>query len=313
MQFQTADLFIKMITTNIPTGLNFSARECLWYLYRGFDEVIYRVVNDKVIRAFSFDGRKILVSIQLLDNEIQIEWLAGDNDPLLIAQSADFVKEWLDVEKDLDPFYNLLSVHPALSYMSADFKGLRLIGMPDLFEALCWAIIGQQINLSFAHKLKRRLVEAYGEYIEWDTEHYYIFPHPAVIATLDPLELQPMQFSAGKAKYIIGLAKAFADGTISKEKLIELPDFTSRQQNLTALKGIGTWTANYALMKSLKEPSSVPYGDAGLNNALLKHGLIESKIDTNGIIAIFKNFKGWEAYLVIYLWRSLAPLPEIKL
>jgi DNA-3-methyladenine glycosylase II len=294
----------------IPAGPYFSEQECLWYLYRGYDEVIYRVIDDRIIRAFSFGGRKLLVSIQLLKTEICIELLAGDDDHLLLERAGQFVKEWLDIENNLAPFYELLAGHATLSYMAKEFGGLRSIGIPDLFEALCWAIIGQQINLSFAHKLKRRLVEAYGEYMAWNNGRYYIFPEPAVIATLDPLQLQAMQFSASKAKYLIGLANAFADGTISKGKLMQLPDFASRQQFLTGLKGIGTWTANYALMKSLKEPSSIPYGDAGLNNALLKHGLIKDKADKESMATLFNQFKGWEAYLVIYLWRSLAVRPD---
>jgi DNA-3-methyladenine glycosylase II len=293
----------------IPVGQHFNAQECLWYLHRGYNEVTYRVLADRVIRAFCFDEQNILVSIQLLKNEVRVEQLAGDNNPSILQKVARFVMEWFDMDTDLAPFYQLLGGHPVLGYMAKEYNGLRLIGMPDLFEALCWAIIGQQINLSFAHKLKRRLAETYGDFIEWNGERYYIFPKPEILATIDPLELQPMQFSASKARYLVGLAKAFADGAISKEKLAALPDFASRQQYLLNQKGIGTWTANYALMKSLKEPSSVPYGDAGLNNALIKHGLITDKTDHNTITALFEQFKGWEAYLVIYLWRSLAPLP----
>jgi 3-methyladenine DNA glycosylase/8-oxoguanine DNA glycosylase len=75
---------------------------------------------------------------------------------------------------------------------------------------------------------------------------------------------------------------------------------------LTAIRGIGVWTANYALMKTLKQLQAIPYGDVGLLNALLNHGLIKDKKDTAGIEQLFRRFKGWESYLVFYLWRSLA-------
>ena len=48
------------------------------------------------------------------------------------------------------------------------YYGLRTLGIPDLFEALSWGIIGQQINLTYAYTLKRRLVEQFGSYVEWD-------------------------------------------------------------------------------------------------------------------------------------------------
>ena len=236
--------------------------------------------------------------------------MTGDNNPQLLERVKGFVNDWFDLGPDLQPFYDLLAMDSALAYMPAAFNGLRLIGIPDLFEALCWAVTGQQINLTFAHKLKRRLVEAYGDYVLWQGERYYTFPDAAVIATLLPDDLRPMQFSASKANYLINIARAFADGSLDKGKLLQLSTFAERQQCLTAIKGIGTWTANYVLMKSLKDPSSIPYGDAGLNNTLIRHGLMQSKTDLLGLNTIFQKFTGWEAYLVIYLWRSLAPMPS---
>ncbi len=85
-----------------------------------------------------------------------------------------------------------------------------------------------------------------------------------------------------------------------------LPGLTSKQQALTQLKGIGIWTAHYALMKSLREPASVPHGDVGLLNALSNHSIIAERSETGKIERLFKQFKGWESYLVFYLWRSLA-------
>lgn len=78
---------------------------------------------------------------------------------------------------------------------------------------------------------------------------------------------------------------------------------------LMSVKGIGIWTANYALMKSLKEQSSIPYGDAGLLQALLIHNIITDKKDGLQIRNFFQEMRGWESYVVFYLWRSLAKKP----
>ena len=115
-----------------------------------------------------------------------------------------------------------------------------------------------------------------------------------------------MQFSDRKAEYIITIAKAFSAGEMSKELLQLLPTLQAKQESLTKIKGIGIWTANYALMKSLREPASVPHGDVGLLNALSNHGIIKDRTEISKIESLFKKFKGWESYLVFYLWRSLA-------
>ncbi|WP_315825056.1 hypothetical protein [Paraflavitalea speifideaquila] len=98
----------------------------------------------------------------------------------------------------------------------------------------------------------------------------------------------------------------FAEGEISKRLLQELASYEEQVKLLTGIRGIGIWTANYALMKTLKQLQAIPYGDAGLLNALLNHQLIKDKKDTVGIDELFGGFKGWESYLVFYLWRSLS-------
>jgi DNA-3-methyladenine glycosylase II len=115
-----------------------------------------------------------------------------------------------------------------------------------------------------------------------------------------------MQFSEKKAEYTIGIARAFLEGRLDKEKIASLPDLAARKKALTDHKGIGVWTANYALMKSLKEPECIPHGDIGLLNALSYHNIINDRKEQEKIDALFSAFAGWESYLVFYLWRSLA-------
>jgi DNA-3-methyladenine glycosylase II len=55
----------------------------------------------------------------------------------------------------------------------------------------------------------------------------------------------------------------------------------------------------------MRERSCIPYGDAGLIKALINHNVVISKQDLAGMDNIFKEFNGWESYLVFYLWRSL--------
>ena len=273
---------------------------------REFDDCMYQVYSDKVRRAFSFNGHKILVDILFNGNGLKIEWLAGEPTQDNIAYVNNFVADWFDVESDLTRFYKLLENQEALSYMTEAFNGLHFVGMPDLFESLLWAIMGQQINLRFAYKIKRRMVETYGTAVEFEDEKYWTFPPPGVIATLSVPELKELQLSAKKAEYILNIAHAFLDGTLNREVLLNLPNLEARLNLLTGIKGIGVWTANYVLMKSLKENSAVPYGDVGLQKALVAHHLIADKSDKLGIRRFYESMGGWESYASLYLWRSMA-------
>jgi DNA-3-methyladenine glycosylase II len=119
-----------------------------------------------------------------------------------------------------------------------------------------------------------------------------------------------MQFSKSKALYLTLIARAFASKQLSKEGLQQLPDLVSRQKALMDIKGVGLWTANYTLMKCLKERSCIPFGDAGLLNALLNHGIIADKKNPREIEGFFSVYATWESYLVFYLWRSLSKRSE---
>ena len=226
----------------------------------------------------------------------------GNNSEKQIIES---VKDWFDYDRDLSSFYKLLKKDSELKYMTSEYKGLRLMAIPDLFEALCWSIIGQQINLTFAYKLKRRFTEIYGTKLTYENSDYYLFPKPEIVENIKVEDLLPLQFSNRKAEYLIEIAKQFVSGNISKEILSSKPT-NEAIGLLVSVRGIGEWTANYALMKSLKRLECVTYGDVGLYNALHNLKGFDKRPSRETLDLFFDNFKDWEAYTVFYLWRSLA-------
>lgn len=295
----------RTIRISLPDLFDF--KECLWFLDRNFDDCMHRVADEAATRAISIEGQQFVIRVAQRQRVLQVTLLEGVSTPASKALIRDYVIHWLDLDKDIAPFYQLLQKDERLAYMCTGFKGLRLIAIPDLFEAICWSIIGQQINLTFAYKLKRRLTEAFGTAILHEDTPYWLFPEPAVLAGAEKEVLRSMQFSEKKAEYVIGIAQAFAGQKLSKELITALPDLAQKQKILTSFRGIGIWTANYALMKSLKDPLCIPHGDVGLLKALVNHGIIKERNDTAAIDRFFKKFRGWESYLVFYLWRSLAP------
>lgn len=285
----------------------FSFRECLWFLDRGYDDCLFRIHNQQLTKFMLLGKTPILFRISDRGSELSVQLLHGTVSAEQMPVLRNHIMEWFDMHKDLSPFYTLLQKDKKLQYMPADFEGLRLISITDLFEALCWSIIGQQINLTFAYRLKRRLVETFGTALTYEDHTYHLFPPPEKLASLSVDDLRPLQYSQSKARYLIGIAQAFAEKKLSYEMLAALNDFNSMQQALISHKGIGVWTANYVLMKTMRVPDAIPYGDVGLLKALETHGIIKERSEAEKIDRFFKKYKGWEAYLVFYLWRSLAP------
>ena len=185
------------------------------------------------------------------------------------------------------------------------FYGLRNMGIPDLFEALCWGILGQQINLSYAYTLKRRLVESFGRSMEWEGKRYWLFPNPEDIAQLTVEDLSELKMTVKKCEYLIGVAQLMVEGSLSKELLRSVGDFKVAEKMLTKIRGIGPWTANYVLMRCLRFSNSFPIDDVGLHNAI-KHVLGTSRKPTKEeILKLAAPWKNWESYATFYLWRFL--------
>jgi DNA-3-methyladenine glycosylase II len=293
----------------IPLPANFSFSECVWYLDRGYDDCGQRVGDGKLQKAMHLGGKELLVEIAEKDGRLEVTILHGRTDEKTRDLLTTYIRDWLDMDRDIAPFYSLLQRDKRLAYMCEGFKGLRLVGIVDMFETLVWSIIGQQINLPFAYMLKRRLVEKYGKSIVYGGETFHLFPSVGALEEASVEDLRLMQFSRSKASYIVNLAEAFSKRELSKEMLMALPDRESRLQALMKLKGIGVWTANYCLMKSLRDPSGIPHGDTGLLTALTNHKIIVDRKERTKIERFFSKYKGWESYLVFYFWRSLSVRP----
>lgn len=295
-----------MKTLLIPKPALFSFEECLWFLNRNYDDCLHHIEPGRLSKAICINGENTAFTLEADDRHLVLQLRTGGRQSLTQELLIQYITDWFDLERDIAPFYRLLQKNRTLQYMVKGFEGFRLIGIHDLYEALCWSIIGQQINLTFAYTLKRRLVEQYGEQLTVDGRPLYIFPQPAALQQVQVADLRRLQFSERKAEYLLQVSQLFAAGSISKESLQRCASYEEQVEQLTAIRGIGVWTANYALMKSLKQLQAIPYGDVGLLNALLNHGLISDKKDAEGITRLFRQFKGWESYLVFYLWRSLS-------
>jgi DNA-3-methyladenine glycosylase II len=293
---------LKTIEIRKPSNFNFHA--CLQFLNRGYVECLYQANQHSVMRLIRLTSGLAFLEVSDDENNIIItieKEVISEQDCI---ESQAYVLDWFDLERDIQPFYQLLESQKQTESFSKKYHGLRLIGIVDLFESLCWCVIGQQINLTFAHKIKTRLVHRYGESKIIENEVYYSFPTPESLVNVEREELVTMQFSKQKINYVINIAQAFCEGQLDKVELLGL-NKTEQMKKLTAIKGIGPWTANYVSMKCLRDMTCIAYGDTGLSSSLHRHFQTDKKPSYDVIDKIFKPYAGWESYLNFYLWKSL--------
>jgi DNA-3-methyladenine glycosylase II len=284
----------------------FDFLQCLRFLTRSPLEPCHRVDNNTLYKLEKFEGEPVLMKIRAhSSNSICIDFLTPRPKKSIRARVAKYVWHWFDLNTDLRPFYRMARKDPVLKTVTRNLYGLRILTISDLFEAICWAIIGQQINLTFAYTLKKRFVESFGEKLYFDNKHYYLFPVPQVICQQTVAALRSLQFTGKKSEYIIALAQKINNGDLTKKKLLKQEGFETARKELMGLYGVGQWTADYVSLRCLKDPAAVPVADIGLQNAVKQQLDLSHKPTAEDISRYSKNWQNWQAYATFYLWASL--------
>jgi DNA-3-methyladenine glycosylase II len=284
----------------------FDFLQCLKFLTRSPLEPCHVVENNTLFKLEKFEGQPVLMKIQdHRQKTLLIDFLTPRPKKSVRARVARYVWHWFDLDTDLRPFYRMAKNDPVLNKIVPDFYGLRILTIPSLFEALCWAIIGQQINLAFAYTLKKRFVETFGEKIEVDKNRYYLFPTPQAISRQTVADLKQLQFTGKKSEYIIEVAKKMNAGELSKKKLLAEDGFRAARDNLMQLHGIGQWTVDYVALRCLRDPAAFPVNDVGLQNAVRRQLGLRQKPTADDISKYSDRWRNWQAYATFYLWASL--------
>ncbi|MGG0655921.1 DNA-3-methyladenine glycosylase family protein [Rummeliibacillus pycnus] len=285
----------------------FSFQQNLCYLQRNDKECMFEVDGEVIRKVIPISPSFPLVEISCHEQLLSIQILYS-TEP---CSSKDFeaiihyIREWFDLNTDLLPFYQMAKKDSLLCSAIENYYGLRTIGIPDLFEAISWGILGQQINLSFAYTLKRNLVEKYGKSVTWNNQQYWLFPEASIIDELSIEDLLPLKLTTKKCEYLLLAAHLISTGELSKNMLKQMNSLKKAEQQLTSIRGIGPWTANYVLMRCLRYPDAFPIADVGLHNAIKYITKADCKPTKEEILVYAKDWRGFESYATFYLWRYL--------
>ncbi|MCC7598133.1 DNA-3-methyladenine glycosylase 2 family protein [Janthinobacterium sp. FW305-129] len=214
----------------------------------------------------------------------------------------------LGLRIDPQPFARLAAADPLLAPLISVNPGLRIVQSASPFEALTWAIIGQQINLPFAIALRRTFILQAGRR---HASGLWCYPEARDVARLEIEDLTSRKFSRAKAETVLRLARLVDDGELS----LELPpsgDVAAISQALLAVKGIGPWTVNYALLRGYGYADCSLHGDVAIRAALQKLLGEETKPDMARTEQWLRQYAPHRTMAAAHLWASLhAPAKNI--
>ncbi len=284
---------------HLPAG--YRAKEILAYHARDPASPCERVDGTKLYKALAVDGGAAVLEISL---EQQVAWCRVHADKSLEPRDIESVHaaalRMLGLSIDVAAFEARAARDPRMAALLARRRGLRLPLTPTGFDGLCWAIIGQQINIAFAGSLRRELLEIGGTPIGGMRAH----PGPARVAEIAVGELTKRRFSRSKAEYLVGAAQAVAGGRLPVESLGD-GSAVAAERDLTSIRGIGTWTARYMLMRGAGFADCAPVGDVALAAALQKITAATVRPNAMEVEALMLPFAPYRSLATIHLWASL--------
>ncbi len=189
---------------------------------------------------------------------------------------------------------------------------IKKYGLPKLrrgknaFQALARAIVYQQISGKAAISIYRRFVALFGiklgEVIDWEKQTAQKFPTPAEVLAMPVAQLRSAGLSSQKIAYIKDLAARFEDGTVNPRNFSRMTN-DEIIEHLTAVKGIGVWTAHMFLIFTLNRPDILPTGDLGIQKGFQAIFKLRTLPSPKQMEKLAKDWREHASVASWYLWR----------
>jgi DNA-3-methyladenine glycosylase II len=293
----------------IALPADYRRRDAFAFHGRDAEGLAERIEGERIRKGVIVDGRPVLLEIDLGARPDQALCTA---DVAEVAGAAaapdahikDILLNMLGLRIAPEAFEAAVAGDPLFAPLVARERGLRVIQSATIFEALSWAIIGQQINLPFAISLRRTFIGLAGRA---HPDGLWCYPDAASAARLEVGELTSRKFSRAKAETLLRLARLAAEGLLDLERDADLQTVSER---LLAVKGIGPWTVNYALLRGYGFADCSLEGDVAVRTAI---GRLPGMAERPGIpeaAAFLAGYRPHRTMAAAHLWASLSHTTE---
>jgi DNA-3-methyladenine glycosylase II len=285
---------------SIVLPASYRSADVLAFHARDAEGLAEQVRGAHIRKAVLLGGVPVLLDVTLTPGSAQCRIEAdGVLDPVTQALAHEALRSILALRIDPAPFAAFVRDDPLFAPLVARTPGLRIVQSATVFEALTWAIIGQQINLPFAISLRRTFIEQAGRA---HSGGLWCYPEAADVARLDLEALTGRKFSRAKTETLLRVARMVAEGELH---LTQDDDPARAAPLLLAIKGIGPWTVNYTLLRGYGYADCSLEGDVAIRSALGKLLGETVKPDQARTQAWLAQYKPHRTMAAAYLWASL--------
>jgi len=291
---------------DLPLPDGYRLHDILAFHSRDAESVAEQVSAERLRKGMLLDGVPLVLDIDWSSNPSSAS-VTIDADGKLTeaaaAQAREAALSVLGLRLDPEPFTAFVKKDKLFGPLAKRQPGLRVVQSATVFEALTWAVMGQQINLTFAIALRRTFILQAGRQ---HSSGLWCYPGAADAAALDIEELLSRKFSRAKAETLLRLAQMVASGALP----LELTPANSIEQisaALLAVKGIGPWTVNYGLLRGYGYADCSLHGDVAIRSAVQLLRGDEARPDIPQTEQFLKQYSPHRTMAAAHLWASLHP------
>ena len=288
----------------LPPG--FRAEDILEFHRRDPQAFAERVAPGRLQKGLLVNGEAACLSLGFHPAHVDAE-LAIDSRSTAANEKALtlLVCRMLGLTQRIEVFEQEYRQHPQLGPLIARQSGLRVPLAATPFEALTWAITGQQISVGAAVSMRRKLIKAAGQI---HSSGLACYPDAAQLAQLTEADLRAAGFSANKAQTLITVSTRVLSGELPLDAWQKNLPVDTLRERLLDIRGIGPWTVNYALLRGFGWLDGSLHGDVAVRRGMQILLDRPDKISEKAAQQWLAEFSPWRALLAAHLWalKSLA-------
>lgn len=284
-----------------PFRLDFT----VWALRRRETNIVDRWDGSQYLRVIVFNNIPVkitVVSTSVMNETRIIVTLQAENaiTDQIKEEAYLLIQKMLGLKIDLQPFYMLANKNDFLKALVQQHWGVKPPSFPSIFEALINSIACQQVTLDLGILMINRLAENFGLEFAEDGMKSHAFPRPEDLANISEKDLRKLGFSYQKVRAI----KELATNVVSnKLDLTDLEEMTNKEivEFLSSLRGVGRWSAEYALLRGLGRVSIFPGDDIGAKNNLQRLFHLDKRPSYEEIKELTSQWHPYEGLVYFHL------------
>ncbi len=255
-------------------------------------------------RVLSLSGEPTLIEVRQIKDgltpRLSVVIRAREESPSVRSRATAAVECLLGIRRKMEPFYEFASTDATLRPLATRFVGMKPPRYLTLFECLSNAIACQQVSLASGLQLLNRFASRYGRQFVTDDYRQSGFPVPEDLLDVEIQDLRELGFSRQKAAALLGVAKQCREDVISYDSLRSLADQVAVDR-LCELRGIGRWSAEYALLRGLGRLDVFPGDDVGARNLLGRWLDLATKLEYAGVADLLDRWAPYRGLIYFHL------------